>query len=160
MLQRIQTIFYLIALLAILIPLFGMDIFTFSNGEVKQHMTFFGTEVEVIKTGLGQPKIWTPSFLYIVNIVIALLLLITIVLYKSLKTQYTIGRFVLLIYGAYIIILAVLAYFDSQLLIIARSSMAIGAGFYSAVIGLPFIWLGNRGVRKDRKLLDSLNRLR
>ncbi|MGB1518015.1 MAG: hypothetical protein ACPG8K_02815 [Crocinitomicaceae bacterium] len=36
----------------------------------------------------------------------------------------------------------------------------LGIGFLLFVLGFPFIFLANVAIKRDKKLLDSLNRLR
>ena len=41
-----------------------------------------------------------------------------------------------------------------------ETTKELGLGFYIIVAGLPFTFLAQIGVIRDKKLLDSLNRLR
>jgi hypothetical protein len=36
----------------------------------------------------------------------------------------------------------------------------LGLGFFFFVLGFPFCFLAQLGIKRDKKLLDSLNRLR
>ena len=36
----------------------------------------------------------------------------------------------------------------------------LGLGFFLFVLGFPFCFLAQLGIKRDKKLLDSLNRLR
>ena len=159
MIQRIQTVFYLVALLLIALPLLGMEVFTFANENVIHHVTLFGNTRELLAPNevtfklVQLPLFWG-------NLVLVLLLLLTIILYKNLRLQLRLGRFVLMLYFLVIGGLFVVLYFIYTWLMITGVSLSIGAGVYLMVAGIPFVWLGNRGVNKDRKLLDSMDRLR
>jgi Domain of unknown function (DUF4293) len=159
MIQRIQTVFYLVALLLMAIPLLGMEIFTFSNENVIHHVTLFGNTRELLAADevtfkLAQlPLFWG-------NVVVLILLIFTIILYKNLRLQLRLGRFVLSLYLIVIAGLFVVLYFVYTWLIVTGISLHIGAAMYLMIAGIPFVWLGNRGVNKDRKLLDSMDRLR
>lgn len=160
MIQRKQTIYYLIAILALLIPLFGMDIMTMSNEAVTHHVTFMGTSSETIADGavieLNPPQL--P--LYIGIVVLVILLLLTMVLYKSLRLQLRLGRFALGLYALMIIGLAVVIYYINMFMTVAKLDVEIGIGSYIFAAGILFVWLGNRGVLKDKRLIDSVDRIR
>jgi hypothetical protein len=159
MIQRIQTVFYLIALLMIALPLMGMEIFAFSNGDVTHHFTLFGNTRELFA---GKPLVLDMLQLPLFwgNAALIVLLLLTIILYKNLRLQLRLGRFVLLFYVGFIAGLFLAMYFNYTLLAITKVNLSIGASTYLMIAGIPFVWLGNRGVNKDRKLLDSMDRLR
>lgn len=159
MIQRIQTVYYLIALIALIVPMFGMDIFSFSSADMVQHVSMFGSELKELKAGSKQ--LLLPDWpLFWGNVLVLVFLFLTIFSYKRLKMQLALGRATIFLYVAVLVGLLLLGYFYSQWLLIYRSSLSLGIGMYIQLIGLVFVWLGNRGVRKDRKLLDSLNRLR
>ena len=40
------------------------------------------------------------------------------------------------------------------------ASREMGLGFLLFVVGFPFTFLANTGIKRDKKLLDSLDRLR
>ncbi|MES2555274.1 MAG: DUF4293 family protein [Bacteroidota bacterium] len=159
MIQRIQTIFYLVALLIVAIPLLGMEIFSFSNEDVTYHFTLFGNTRELFA---GEPvvldMIQLPLFWG--NVLVIIFLLLTIVLYKNLRLQLRLGRFLLTFYLAFIIGLFITIYFYYTLLSIIKVDLQIGSVVYLMIAGMLFVWLGNRGVNKDRKLLNSMDRLR
>jgi Domain of unknown function (DUF4293) len=159
MIQRIQTVFYFVALLLVALPLLGMEIFSFSNEDVSYHFTLFGNTRELFATD-SDPLNMLQLPLYWGNVILTVLLLITIILYKNLRLQLRLGRFVLTFYVLVVIGLFIALYFNFTLLTITKVSMHIGVPVYLMIVGLPLVWLGNRGVNKDRKLLDSMDRLR
>lgn len=160
MIQRKQTIYYLIAILALLIPVFGLDVITLSNEAVTHHITFMGASSETIADGavieLNPPQL--P--LYFGNVVLAILLLLTMLLYKSLRLQLRLGRFVLGLYALMIIGLAVTIYYLDMYMTVAMLKTEFGVGSYIFAGGILFVWLGNRGVLKDKRLIDSVDRIR
>ncbi|HLP54098.1 MAG TPA: DUF4293 family protein [Fluviicola sp.] len=159
MIQRIQTIFYLVALLIIALPLIGMEIFTYSNEDVTYHFTLFGNTRELFA---GKPLVLDMMQLPLFwgNVILIVLLLITVILYKNLRLQLRLGRFILTFYVLYIIGLFITLYFYHTLLAVTNVNLSIAPALYLLIAGIPFVWLGNRGVNKDRKLLDSVDRLR
>lgn len=160
MIQRKQTVFYLLAILAAVIPLFGMDIITLSNEAVTHHITFFGTTTETIADG-AVIKLNPPSFpLYFGNLILVALLFFTIILYKALRLQLRLGRFVLSFYLLLLVLLGIFIYYLGQLMMVAGVVTAFGTGTYIFAAGIIFVWLGNRGVLKDKRLIDSVDRIR
>ena len=160
MIQRKQTIFYLVAILAAVIPLFGMDIITLSNEAVTHHITFTGASSETIADGAVielNPPSWP---LYFGNLVLVALLLLTILFYKALRLQLRLGRFVLSVYLIVLALLVAFVYYLGQYMMVAGVATGFGMGSYIFASGIIFVWLGNRGVRRDKKLIDSVDRIR
>lgn len=167
MLQRKQTIFYLIAIIALLIPLANFSLVTFTkvaedgNQAVpwEQRITLFGNEgAESAQIAGIEPIGNTP--LYILNIAVVFLLLITIFSFKKLKNQARLGRISL--YAALISIgvLAVVIYNDYQYTRVLKPFMDLGLVVHFFIAAVLFILAGNWGVRSDQKLLASVDRIR
>jgi hypothetical protein len=80
--------------------------------------------------------------------------------FKNLKRQLMIGRLIIPIY----FILVTVAIFGSMLGTYLTSEeevvSTLGAGFFFFVAGLPLVFLGNVGVKRDKNLLDSVDRIR
>ena len=159
MIQRIQTIFYLIAFLLIALPLIGMEIFSFSNEDLTYHFTLFGYTRELFAGKVMAFNMFQLPFFW-GNLLLMILLIMALITYKSLRLQLRLGRFALSVYLVFMILVFVAIYFYSSLLVGLKVSMHIAPGLYMIIAGIPFVWLGNRGVNKDRKLLDSMDRLR
>lgn len=163
MIQRKQTIFYLVAVLILIIPLFGMDVVSFSNEYATHHVTFMGSYSEVKEMVVEnedlklQPPVWP---IYFANLVLVVLLLITIVLYKSLRLQLRVGRFVLGLYFLTLIGFAFMIYYLKMYMTVAKVELQMGSAVYLIAAGIVFVWLGNRGVLKDKKLIESVDRIR
>lgn len=157
MIQRIQTIYYILAILSLAIPLAGMTIFSVFDMKITQDITLFGP----VTTGLQDPSLRLPALpMYFGNLVVILMLLLTIFSFKNLRRQASVGRITLIAYVLLILGFCTIAYFLSQWAILHRMATTFGLGFYFMLPGIVFVFLGNRGVRGDRRLLDSVNRLR
>lgn len=159
MIQRIQTIYYALAILSLAIPLAGMTIFSIFSSQVTHTITLFGYYPENVET-FGETLRFPDLPLFFGNLIVILLLIVTIFSFKNLKRQASIGRLTLFAYLALIIGFCVIAYFVSQWALLHKMATGFGMGFYFMLPGIVFVFLGNRGVKGDRKLLDSLNRLR
>jgi glucan phosphoethanolaminetransferase (alkaline phosphatase superfamily) len=152
MIQRIQTI-YLALVVVCLALVFVFPFATYTIGENSFVFNVMGFDVN------GTNKIRFPFYLGVS--VVILLSIITIAKYKKRTTQLKIGRI------NYLILLAVIAlsfvnvrtiednYFANQ-----NTSVSFGAGLFLPVAALAFLFLANRGIKKDEELIKSLDRLR
>ena len=159
MIQRAQTVYFVIAILALLVPLAGLDLFTIGNEEVNQHITFFGNELEKDATVPNELLLPSLPFFWL-NLACILLLVVTIFSFRNLKGQLRLGRFTLIIIFIVLIDFCAAAYYYGQDLVILKPATSFGLGFYMVLGSLVFVLLGNWGIKRDIKLLESLNRLR
>lgn len=159
MIQRIQTLYLLVAIIMLSIIAFTGDFFTITtNAEIK-HYNSFGISSYTLDGKHLINQEYLP--LYIIPIVLALFAFVVLMSYKQLNRQF---RFSKILWGLYLILVAGVAvwYFIAKNQEVAGE--IIGGGydrsFYLLVIGLPFTQLAYAGIRKDKKTIDSLNRLR
>ena len=80
--------------------------------------------------------------------------------YKNLVRQFKLGRMVFGIYFLMIISLILMSYLGDSLIDTETSSREMGLGFILFVAGFPFTFLANTGIKRDKELLSSLDRLR
>jgi len=148
MIQRIQTVFFTIALIFAALPLSGISLFTITLGKSEIKVDAFEFNGNSLN---GNHNFW------ILLSVVILILLLTIFSFKNRKNQIKLGwlSFVLLfVLDAWIF---VSIYFNP---VFAQANKRLEFGIIALFLALPFIYLGIRGVKKDQALLDSLNRLR
>jgi hypothetical protein len=160
MLQRIQTIYFMIVMAVLTSLLSGLEIFVMTDGEMNFSQSVFGVERQSVKGGYIE---WMGQFeyAYLFVIVFVMLVFLAMMSYKSLKRQFTLSKIILFIY--LLLVLAILAvtsfgingYSPKEI-----TGIHVGFGFYLLVAGLPFAYFAMRGVQKDKLLLDSLDRLR
>ena len=98
----------------------------------------------------------SPMPIYIMFLVLVLICLLTIFNYKNLKRQIMIARVTAVLYFLSIAIVIVNIY----LIYSESKSISSGFGFYLLIIGLSTSILAINSIKKDYKLIDSLNRLR
>lgn len=198
MIQRIQSIYYLIAVVLFILVSFGQEIVSFTisgaefNESIDMHINSHGIqasaaldltaeelkdfEKHIAETGAKFSKeettvTWSNSIpVYVLFLAVMSLLVLAIFSFKNQKRQLRLGRiaFILtLLITAGLFILIVLI--PSQLGETASNFMtaesidtkrSLGLGFYLVCATIPFIFLGNLGVRRDVDLLKSLDRLR
>lgn len=137
MIQRIQTIYYLIGLLILTIGLL-VPIISWSD---KQDV-------------LDNQWLTYSVYAYVFGVVG---LFVTILKFKPLKTQLILGRIFLLHTLLICAINSIVVYTHSWNVTL---DFEITWSFYILFLSPIAIFLGNRGVKKDIQLLNSLNRLR
>jgi len=96
--------------------------------------------------------------LYIIVLVLIAFLIFSISQFKKLKLQLKIVQMTFVLYLLFT--LGVTALFLFKLMPNVPESVSLELGYYLLVLGLPFTYLGMRGIKRDKNLLDSLNRLR
>lgn len=160
MLQRIQTIYFIIVMAVLASLLSGLEIFAMTDGEMNFSQSVFGVERQSVKGGYIE---WMGQFeyAYLFVIVFVMLVFLAMMSYKSLKRQFTLSKIILFIY--LLLVLAILAVTSFGINVYSPKEITgihVGIGFYLLVAGLPFAYFAMRGVQKDKLLLDSLDRLR
>ncbi len=145
MIQRIQTIYLVIAILLIASPLSGLEIMSYT---IKDHTV----SKNVYSFHLLEKNEQEPSYYYLVNILLSLFGFYVMMSFKNLNRQMMLSR----------ILMGLILFACSMPIILAigRSALMPGVGFYLFLGSSFFVFLAIRGINKDKKLLDSLNRLR
>lgn len=155
MIQRIQTIYFLIAALLVATTLFGTDLFSFDQGEYA-HSTAYkflrGSDPEGKKVDF-----WMLS---LVQVVFALMIIFS---FKMRHRQIFLGWILLLLNilsSIWIVLGANVHSVECTKCDEPATNLAYGIAFFLHAAAFIFVFLGIRGVRKDKKTIDSLNRLR
>lgn len=108
------------------------------------------------------PTLYFPF--YSIGILLSMLTAMTILSYKKLKRQIKLGRilfiFNFLSFGAVLVLYYLLRNETSDLGEAYKVSNQLGFGFYCIVIATAFSFLGNIGIRRDIKLIQSIDRIR
>ncbi len=158
MIQRIQTIYLLVSIICLSIVTFGSTLFSYVNETSKFEFSSYGILERSLESG---EMISMNSYpMYISTISLILLCVLTMFSFKNLKRQYKLGRTTFYIYFLLLVILLVMAYFGKGLLNAEVDKRELGFGFILFVVGFPFVFLANVGIKRDKNLIDSLNRLR
>lgn len=159
MIQRIQSLFLLGAIIMLTIASFWGDFFEIVTDEGRFNFNAFGISQY---TTDGKELISQTSLpLYIITLALALFAFFILLSYKKLNNQF---KYAKLLWGLYLLtLIGVTVWFY----LIAPKQVSgeiiysnYAASFYLLVIGLPFTHLAYAGIRKDKKTIDSLNRLR
>lgn len=154
MIQRIQTVYYFLAAVLASITLFGTSIFTFSKG-VEHSVTAYG----FFKGTSLQEK----TDFWMLTVVQLILALVVIFSYKMRHRQLFLGWILALLNVMSSIWMLMGANYYPMLGTDYESQVAnltFHTAFYIHAIAFVFTILGNFAVRKDKKIIESLDRLR
>ena len=153
MLQRIQTIYFLIAFIFVSIALMGNTLFTYTYNNIEFYVTAYGIGNSV------KPDVDSKIY-YLPILTISFLLLSIIFSFKNRKRQISLSWLALvlnLVAGGWILYSCLSVAMCSNC---NSTSPVPSIGFYLYQSAFVFILLGILAVRKDKKMVDSLNRLR
>jgi hypothetical protein len=150
MIQRIQHLYFGFVIINLSILLSGLEIGTYQAKELPHQFTIYGFFQ-------GKEVVWGFPF-YLVIIALVALLIFTISKFKKLSLQLKLIKFAFLFYLLFVV--AITALFLFKLMPNVPESVSFGLGYYLLILGLPFTYLGLRGIIRDKNLLDSYNRLR
>ena len=156
MLQRIQTIYFSLVIICLGVTCTGMEFFRFVKGT-----EFYSFSVYGIQKGVGNDLSMHKSMpIYLTVIGLCLFSFMTLMSYKNIKRQLKWVRSLTFLYFLILIASIVYYYFGGTLFFGGAYLKELGIGYALLVAGFPFCFLAQLGVKKDKKLLDSLNRLR
>jgi hypothetical protein len=99
-----------------------------------------------------------PLYLSVIGLI--LLQFVVIMSYKNLNRQFQIARSIFFLYLLILIAFVVFASIGYSPSKSIETTRELGLGFIFLVLGFPFAFLGQIAIKRDKKLLDSLNRLR
>lgn len=137
MIQRIQTIYILLAFLVTGILPFFIPLWTLSNAK---YFYFMQNQIYVIVFGLSTT-----------------LSLLSIISYKKRQNQFVIGRLNI------ILNLILLGLFVYRSLNVSGEILAVsekGIGMFLPIVAIVLLALANKAIKKDEDLVKSVDRLR
>ena len=158
MIQRIQTIYLLISITCLSILAFGKTTI----------IIFFGTTMErfqLTEYGIANQE-QTPSSsafnlpLYIFFFALITLLVFGLFSFKNLKRQSLLIKISIALYLLLIGIVTIIYFFNDLKIDNVQLNAQFTTGFFILCIGFPANILANNGIKRDKKMIDSLNRLR
>lgn len=144
MIQRIQTIYLLLAAFLSTGLIFMVDLWVTKLGNKFFVIDAFNTNNIVLKS---------MAILFFAS---GLFAFITIFLFKNRKLQFVMGRIIILIN---FILLGILVYFSQNLSGEIKISEK-GIGLLIPIVTIVVISLANKAIKKDEELVKSVDRLR
>mgnify|MGYP001165628664 CR=1 FL=1 len=156
MLQRIQTIYFSLVIICLGVCCTGMEFFRFVKGGEFYSFSVFGIEKGVG----GDMSVYKSVPIYLTIIGLCLFTFMTLMSYKNIKRQLKWSRSLFFIYVLMVILFLIYSAVGKGMFFENNGTQELGLGYLFFIAGLPFSFLALIGVKKDKNLLDSLNRLR
>jgi len=155
MLQRVQT-YYLGLIIGIqVIAISGMDFIQFTTADFRYGLNAWGMQQYAGEAIIGTATI--PVFIGF--IVLTLVAFLCILSYKKLDRQLKLGRTLFYLYFLEALSVYLIAVFGESLVGEEVLSQEVGLPYWIFICGLPLSFLANAGIKRDKRLLDSLKRL-
>ena len=165
MIQRLQTLFLALAVIANLL-MFNFDIWsaqaTNEDGKVVEQIVINALELTYNPSLEGkatrtESRIWLTTLVSLVS----LIGIVTIFLYKNRPTQLKISRFgMLLEAGLLVLIFYLVDSVEADYFVNEVSTSNYGVGIFLPMIGVVCFFLANIFIMKDERLVRSSERLR
>lgn len=159
MLQRIQTIYLFVVITMLIIASFFGSFFEYVTDEALYEFNGSG----IFKLTLDGKTIieQTTIPIFILTLAIALFASYVMFSYKRLGFQLKLSRILAIVYILLVIGIVVWYYLISPNQVNGNVvSSSYSMAFFVIAIGLPFTEFAFSNIRKDKKKIDSLNRLR
>lgn len=158
MIQRIQTLYLGIVIILVGIVACGVELISFVDGDIRHTISSFGVTQYDAVTGDFLSTSHVP--VYIGFFALIFLTFICLMSYKNLPKQFKLGRMVFYIYFLSFMSLFLMTSMGDSILDLEGAKREMGAGFYIFAAGFPFTFLANTGIKRDKNILASLDRLR
>lgn len=158
MIQRIQTVYLSIAIVLLSIASIGPALFSY----LTETSRFVFTAYSITEYSVESGEVLATRFfpLVIGTILLTLLCFATLMSYKNLKRQFKLGRMTFYLYFLMLIVVVLITGFGDRIIEAEKATRELGLAFMLFVAGFPFTFLANTGIKRDKKLLESLDRLR
>jgi len=156
MLQRIQTL-YLLVVVITSIAMFFLPLISFVSDLL--YLKLYVYEFRNLTPDSDVHFSFTTVLpLVLINAGVLLISLITIFRYKNRILQVKLVRFTLLL--SMLLIVGIFVLYPNIVIKISDAVSEFETGAYIPIINLLFLFLANRGILKDEKLVRSVDRLR
>ncbi|HRO76620.1 MAG TPA: DUF4293 family protein [Crocinitomicaceae bacterium] len=158
MIQRIQTVYFLVATIILVYFSAGAPIVEYAGNDL---VYLLKSNQLIAQTASQEVAESSSKYFFIGAIVLVLWTLYVVISFRNLKKQLTAARIGSLLYLAYLLII-VLTYFIGSSLTENNSisSAHFKLGTYLLIVGYVLYQLGIYGIKKDKKLIDSVDRIR
>ena len=158
MIQRIQTLYLSLAIIFLALVTFGSNLFSFLSDTSRFVFSTYGITEYSLE---NEAVLGTSNFpFYLGTGAIILLCFLCIMSYKNLKRQFKLGRLIFGLYFLMLIVVILLSIYGDQLIDAQTKVRENGLGLFLFIAGFPFTFLANTGIKRDKQLIDSLDRLR
>jgi len=156
MIQRVQSIYIVLSIVVV----FVATLFPFGSYEIGDQIVSFGAFGWKSENNFfisNYPKVFSNYPYFIGYLFTISLSIFTLLKYKNRKSQLSLGK------ANYFVLLITIIYMFLSVKLpeeIITEDPIYGIGLYLMVSAIPLIFLANRGIKNDEKLIKSLDRLR
>jgi len=156
MIQRIQSLYLFIALLAVAsMLLFPIAAFNLDSPE------FYVLDAAGLKNSLGEIVNVSANWsVHIVIILTALVILFALLKYKNRGLQLKLLRLSYLLLAGILVGLYFLIRKNAEASGLEQIDMQYGPSYFMPVVAILLVFMAQRGIKKDDELVKSLDRLR
>ena len=141
MIQRLQTLYWSLAIVLVIVIFFVFDILSYQVENVIYYLK-------------------SSFFFYSLATLFILSALFALVNFKKLKLQLLISKLTIAMSLVMVIYIFIIKFIGQDILGFNPNSIKSDLGFYLVLLTLPLSFLAYSGVKRDKNLLDSLYRLR
>ena len=156
MIQRVQTIYLFLAIICLGSTCLGFEFFRFVQSNEVFSISVFG--IESLKEASSSMFKSIPIYLSVIGL--CLFLFMTLMSYKNLKRQLKWARRCTFLYAVFVLGSIIFYYAGGGIITEGEYVRELGLGYALLIAGFPFCFLAQLGIKKDKQLLDSLDRLR
>ena len=155
MIQRIQSLYWLGAIICLSFLNFGATIFEFKM----KNSTIFYSVFKIEEIINGKIISSNPKYYYLVFIAFTVLTLFSIFSFKNRKRQIRIGTWVNTLLISNFLVFTTFGFTDGFIVTDAKFIFP-GVAYYMLIGAIIFNFLALKAVKKDKNLLDSVDRIR
>jgi hypothetical protein len=155
MLQRIQTVYWGLTIMCLSVLLSGLDLVVFQKDQLTFKLSLYSLKQS---DEMGNIIKESTNYNFVLVVMIIVLTLFTIFQYKNLKKQLNLAKW-LMFFNLFISFMIIIFSFTGM---IVSDPAIIKLNFCIALLLISFIFsvLAYLGVKKDKSLLDSVDRIR
>lgn len=154
MLQRIQSLYWLGATICLSFLNFGLNVFTFESKDGIYEFDFY----KLVKLEHGKVVHEKMIWVYPVSIVFTVFLVITIFSYKNLRNQIRFGNRINIALITLFVAITINVYLG--IFVKNTNSVIPKLGYFLLASSIILNYLATLSAKKDKKLLDSVDRIR
>ena len=190
MIQRIQTVYLLVAIAALITLTLGVDVYSYElskadSAEFQFHVNSYGIQIDGSmnekispedekalsnflklkeKTNQVNGLSYTGFPFYSITLFLTMITIATLLTFKKLPTQLRLGRMAFF-FNLIILVFTVVFYYTlrsqfKEMLENSEMNSYLGIGFFCIIISTAFLFLANIGIKRDLDLIKSIDRIR
>ena len=156
MIQRVQTIYLFLAIICLGSTCIGMEYYRIDQ----PNEAFTLSDIGIASVMGAASTIHKSIPIYLSVIGFCLFLFMTLMSYKNLKRQLKWARGGTFLYAVFVLASFVFYFVGGGFLTVGAYTRELGFGYALLIAGFPFCFLAQLGIKKDKNLLDNLDRLR